>query len=77
MKNLVSKFDYKYLRDNLIYKHVNFKSDCEFFPNFDLTGYVYDIVVKNNEYLFLVKHKNGKNYTIGSHMKNLSFEIIM
>ena len=76
MTNLISKLDYKYLRDNLLYKTVNFKSDCEFFPNFDLTGYVSDITIKNNEYIFNVKHKNGKKYTIGSHMRNLSYSIL-
>ena len=76
MKNFVSKLEYKSLVNTLLNKRVNFISDCEFFPNFNVTGYVFDITIHNNEYLFHVRHKNGKKYTIGSHMKNLSYSIL-
>ena len=76
MKNFVKQYTYQELVNQILNHKVNFKSDCQFFPNFDVTGYVYDIQIRNSEYLFLLRYKNGKTYTIGSNMHNLSFEII-
>ena len=59
----------------LIGKKVQFKSDCEFFPNFDVTGKVESITPKQNELLISII-RNGKKYTIGSNMKNLTFKIV-
>ena len=71
--NLVSKYSYTELCSQLIGKIVNFKSDCQFFPNFDVTGKVIAIdIAKNNEYLIKLL-RNGKVYDIGSNMRNLNF----
>ena len=71
--NLVSKYSYTELCNQLIGKIVNFKSDCQFFPNFDITGKVLTIdITKNNEYLIKLL-RNGKVYDIGSNMRNLNF----
>ena len=73
----VSKYSYKDLCKLLIGKNVNFISDCQFFPNFNVTGYVISInIVSNNEFLIHIKRNNGKYYDIGSHMHNLQFEIM-
>ena len=76
MRNTVKGYTYKELSDIILKHKVNFQSDCQFFPNFNVTGYVYDIQIKNNEYLVMLRYKNGKTYTIGSNMHNLTFEII-
>ena len=71
--NLVSKYNYTELCTQLIGKIVNFKSDCQIFPNFDVTGKVLAInITKNNEYLIKLL-RNGKVYDIGSNMRNLNF----
>lgn len=74
----VSSKSYIDLHKLLFHKRVHFTSDCEFFPNFNVRVYVYDIYIeKNNEIIFETKNiSNGKKLTIGSNMKNLEFEII-
>lgn len=73
----ISKYSYKDLCKLIIGKNVNFISDCQFFPNFNITGYVISInIASNNEFLIHIKRNNGKYYDIGSHMHNLQFEII-
>ena len=73
----ILKYSYKDLCNLLIGKNVNFTSDCQFFPNFNITGYVISInIVSNNEFLIHIKKSNGKYYDIGSHMHNLSFNIV-
>ena len=74
--NLVSKYGYSDLCKLLIGKTVNFKSDCQFFPNFDVTGIVLKIdIAKNNEFIFKIS-RNNKKYDIGSRMHNLSFIVL-
>lgn len=74
--NLVSKYSYNDLCQILIGKIVNFKSDCQFFPNFDVTGTVLRIdIARNNEFIIKI-YRNGKKYDIGSKMHNLSFTIL-
>ena len=52
-------------------------SDCEFFPNFDITRQIIGYRINNNELIFKVKiFKNSKIIDVGSNMKNLSFELI-
>lgn len=77
MANLVSKHTYIDLCNILIGKVVNFKSDCQFFPNFDVTGKVLSINISStsNEYIIKIL-RNGKKYDIGSNMSNLSFNIL-
>lgn len=72
----VKNIPYNELYKIIMGKTVNFKSDCEFFPNFDVTGKVYKIERRINETIIYVKTKSGKNITIGSNMKNLTYEII-
>ena len=55
---------------SLIGSEVRFISDCEIFPNFDITGKVKSISLIDSEYVFIVSVK-GKNIHIGSNMKNL------
>ena len=74
----VSSKSYIDLHKLLFHKKIHFTSDCEFFPEFDVKVYVYDIYIeKNGEIIFETKNiSNGKKLTIGSNMKNLQFKII-
>ena len=73
----ISKYSYGDLCKLLIGKKVHFISDCQLFPNFNMTGYVISInIASNNEFLIHIKTNNGKYYDIGSNMHNLQFEII-
>jgi len=71
----VRKYSYQNLIKKLIGNKVQFKSDCEFFPNFNVTGKVLSYYIKGNELLFKVKVMN-KTIDIGTNMKNLRFTII-
>lgn len=53
-----------------------FVSDCELFPNFDVTGKVKAISLEGSEYIFTVSVK-GKSIHIGSNMKNLRVKKIV
>ena len=55
---------------------IQFVSDCEIFPNFDVTGKVKSISLEGSEYVFTVSIK-GKNIHIGSNMKNLRIKKIV
>lgn len=70
-----SKYSSIQLIKILVGKKVRFKSDCEFFPNFNVTGKVISYYIKGSETIFKTKVGN-KTIDIGSNMKNLSFEII-
>ena len=73
----ISLYSYIDIHKLLFHKKVHFTSDCEFFPNFDVNVYVYDIYLRDNEIMFETKKiSNDKKLTIGSNMKNLKFEII-
>ncbi len=73
----ISSYSYIDIHKLLFHKKVHFTSDCEFFPNFDVNVYVYDIYLRDNEIMFETKKiSNDKKLTIGSNMKNLKFEII-
>jgi hypothetical protein len=60
----------------MIGKTVRFISDCELFPNFDVTIKISSIYLNNNEIIFQGIVKNRKDFKIGSNMKNLRFIII-
>ena len=76
MTNYIIKYSFEQLQNLLIGKEVNFKSDCQFFPNFNVTGKVEQIkYASNGELIIIVKIKN-KSITIGSNMHNLSFSIV-
>lgn len=71
----INSYSYIELVNKLLNKKVHFISDCEFFPNFDVNCFVYDIYIsKSGEIIFETKVKN-KKLSIGSNMKNLKFEI--
>ena len=72
-----SKYSYPTLSSITNGKVVHFISDCEMFPNFDITGKVMSVSYNNSETIFKVKIR-GKEKTIhiGSNMKNLQFEIL-
>ena len=73
----ISLYSYIDIHKLLFHKKVHFTSDCEFFPNFDVNVYIYDIYLRDNEIMFETKNiSNDKKLTIGSNMKNLKFEII-
>lgn len=73
---IIKDFSYIDLSNILIGKLTQFKSDCEFFPNFDVIGKVKRIsIAKNNEILIHIIVKN-KEYQIGSNMSNLSFQLL-
>ncbi len=61
---------------SLIGKNVHFISDCEFFPNFNVTIKVSKISNRNNEIIISGKTKTHKSLDIGTNMKNLQLEII-
>ena len=61
---------------NLISKRVQFVSDCDFFPFFNITGIVVNINFNNDEYIFIVKLNTGKITKISSNMKNLTIKIL-
>ena len=72
---LISKYSYIWICNNLMNKKIHFISDCEFFPNCNVTGKVISYYIKGSETIFKTKVGN-KTIDIGSNMKNLSFEII-
>lgn len=72
----IKKYSYPILNSMLLGKKAHFTSTCEFFPNFDVTGKVTQMGLKNGEILICVLTNNNKKITIGSNMKDLKFEII-
>ena len=73
----ISTYSFPVLIKMLNGKKVHMVSDCEFFPNFDITGQIIGYRINNNELIFKVKiFKNSKIVDVGSNMKNLSFELI-
>lgn len=62
---------------SILGKKVHMLSDCEFFPNFDLTGKVVAINPgSNGETVLTLLTNNGKNMYVGSNMKNLRYELV-
>lgn len=57
-------------------KKVHFKSDCEFFPNFDVTGRIIGTEIKGTELVFKLKTIKGKIISVGSNMLNLRYELV-
>ena len=71
----VKKYSYEQLIKKVLNKKTRFTSDCEFFPNFDVTGLPINYYIKNNELVFKFKTVMGKTIDIGVNMKNLRFEL--
>lgn len=73
MKNISSLKD----PTTLIGKKVQFKANCDFFPNFDTTVIVNSVSKRSSEILFHCKViKNSKSTIIGSNMKGLKYQVI-
>ena len=47
--NPIKNYGYNILNNMLLGKIVQFISDCEFFPNFNVTGKVISMTMKNGE----------------------------
>lgn len=70
----VKKLKYKELME-FIGLRCEFRSDCEFFPNFHVIGIVSSIKLVKGEYEITVKTEpTGKLIPIGSNMRNLTIE---
>lgn len=56
---------------------VNFVSDCEFFPNFNVVGRVVDVYINTNSETMITINAipNNRKLDIGVNMKNLRYEI--
>jgi len=72
----IKKYSYDDLSILMIGKYVHFVSDCELIPDFDVTVKVLRLYIQNNETIIETLRSNRKKLTIGSHMKNLEFEIV-
>ena len=64
------------IQQRLIGNTVHFKSDCTFFPNFDVKGKVVKVTNLGVEIMIEILTKDRKQLKIGSNMKNLRYEII-
>ena len=74
--NPIKNYGYNILNNMLLGKIVQFISDCEFFPNFNVTGKVISITMKNGETIInVIENKTNKHLSIGSNMKNLRFTV--
>jgi len=71
----IKNFSFEAIYKKIFGKNVRFISDCEFFPNFDVTIKVKNIYIKGPETIFEGITKSNKKLIIGSNMKNLQFEI--
>ena len=59
----------------LLGKKVHMKSDCEFFPNFDVIGKIIEVNPgSNGETVMTMITASGKTIYIGSNMKNLRYD---
>lgn len=74
--NIVREQSFEQLCE-LIGSVVEFRSDCEFFPNFNVVGRVVDVRMNtNNEITFTINTiPNNRRLDIGANMKNLRYEI--
>ena len=73
--NPIKNYGYNILNNMLLGKIVQFISDCEFFPNFNVTGKVIEINLSGNIPLIKTILTSGKIINIDGGMSNLSFEV--
>jgi hypothetical protein len=73
---LVKKYSINILRNKLLGKKVHFTSDCQLFPNFNVTGKVIEINLSGSIPLIKTILNSGKTMNIDGGMSNLSFEIV-
>ena len=73
---LVKKYPINILKQKMLGKKVHFTSDCQLFPNFNVTGKVISMTMKNGETIInVIENKTNKHLSIGSNMKNLRFTV--
>ena len=67
-----------FLQKTLLGKQARFKSNCEFFPKFDVIGKVTRIYYNSNkEIIFeVILSVNKRTIKIGSNMSNLTCELL-
>ena len=73
---LVKKYPINILKQKLLGKKVHFTSNCQLFPNFNVTGKVVEIILSGNIPLIKTILTNGKTLHIDGGMSKLSFEIL-
>jgi len=73
---ILKKYPYNKLTSKLLGKKVHFTSDCQLFPNFDVTGKVINITLVQGIPLIKTILTNGKTIQIDGGMSNLSFELL-
>lgn len=67
----------RYRLQRMIGHHVRFISDCELFPNFNVTGKVVNVAIQSNEPIIeIIEKRSHKRLTISGHMKNLQYETV-
>lgn len=72
----VKKHSYQQLISILKGKTVRFTSDCQFFPEFDVSGKTVKFeIAKNGELIIYIK-SSSRLIPVGYNMKNLLFDII-
>ena len=74
--NLIKKYPINILRERLLGKKVHFTSDCQLFPNFNVTGKVIEITLSGNIPLLKTILTSGKTIQIDGGMSNLQFEVL-
>ena len=72
----IKKYPYNRLTTMLLGKKVHFTSDCQLFPNFNVTGKVINITLVQGIPLIKTILTNGKTIQIDGGMSNLSFELL-
>lgn len=73
----ISLYSYEKIANNLVGKPIRFISDCELFPDFDVSGKIISIsTMLSGEIIMKFKTKSGKIISIGSRMRNLRFELL-
>lgn len=76
MAELVKKYPINLLKQKLLGKKAHFTSDCQLFPNFNVTGKVIEINQSGTIPLIKTILTTGKTINIDGGMSNLSFEIV-
>lgn len=72
----VKKYPINVLRQKILGKKVHFISDCQLFPNFNVTGKVIEINLSSNIPLLKTILTSGKTINIDGGMSNLQFELV-
>ena len=73
---ILKKYPYNKLTSTLLGKKVHFTSDCQLFPNFNVTGKVVNISLEKGIPLIKTILTSGKTINIDGGMSNLQFEVL-